>query len=141
MAIVFSAGLAASSVLGGAVPAGLSFLAGTAAAARYTRRAYLLTATATPPVLFFGVLSVAKFVTATGDVPLSAASGIALALAGTAPWIFAGTAASLAIAWCRGLRRCVRDLRQPPRPPAVWDRGRPGQRSFASGQGTFASPQ
>jgi hypothetical protein len=141
MTSVFSAGLVASSVLGGTVPAGLSFLAGAAAAARYTRPAYLLTATATPPVLFFGVLAVAKFVTASGDVPLSAASGIALALAGTAPWIFAGTAASLAIAWCRGLRRCVRELRQAARPPAFPYCGRPGQRAPASGQGTFASPQ
>jgi hypothetical protein len=57
-----------------------------------------------------------KAVTATGDMALATAEGVAVTLAGVAPWLFAGTALSLAIAWARGLRECVSELREGLRP-------------------------
>jgi len=66
--------------------------------------------TITPPLVFCIVLVGVKAGTATGDVVLSTAEGAAITLAGVAPWLFAGTALSLIIAWQRGLRECVREL-------------------------------
>jgi len=112
MLAVFVLGLLGASWLHWPVLAGAAFLAGSAAAARYTRPADLLTAAVTPPLLFCVALVGVKAGTATGNAALSIAEGTALTLAGAAPWLFAGTALSLIIAWSRGLTRCVRELRQ-----------------------------
>jgi len=53
-----------------------------------------------------------KAATATGSMALSVAEGTAITLAEAAPWLFAGMALTLVIAWARGLRGCVRELRQ-----------------------------
>jgi hypothetical protein len=73
--------------------------------------------TIAPPLLFCIALVVVKAVTATGEVALATAEGVAVTLAGVAPWLFAGTALSLVIAWSRGLRERVRELREELRPP------------------------
>jgi hypothetical protein len=79
--------------------------------------------TIAPPLLFCMALVGVKAVTATWDMALSTAEGVAVALAGVAPWLFAGTALSLVIAWSRGLRGRVRELMEelrlgtPPRSP------------------------
>lgn len=112
MLVVFALGLLAASWLGWAVLAGASFVAGAAAAVLYVRPRDLLVVTIAPPLLFCVALVGVKAVTATGDMALSTAEGVAVALAGTAPWLFVGTALSLVIAWSRGLRERVRELRE-----------------------------
>lgn len=112
MAGVFIVGMLASTVFGWTVLVGVGFLAGSAAAARYTKPAHLLTVSVTPPLVFFCLLVCAKAIPASGNVLVSVAGGSALELARVAPWLFVGTAASLVIAWRRGLPQCVRDLRR-----------------------------
>ena len=92
--------------------AGGSFVLGCAAAALRTKHRDLLTVVVSPPLLFFCALVGVKALTATGDPLVSVAGGTALTLANVAPWLFAGVAISLIIAWCRGLRSCVSDLRR-----------------------------
>jgi hypothetical protein len=112
MLVVFALGLLGASWLQWPVLAGASFIVGSAAAAFYVRRGDLLIVTITPPLLFCIVLVGVKAGTATGNVALSIAEGALITLAGVAPWLFAGTALSLIIAWARGLRGCIRELRQ-----------------------------
>jgi hypothetical protein len=112
MLAVFALGLLGASWLGWGVLAGASFVVGSAAAALYVRPRDLLMVTITPPVLFCAALVVVKAVTATGDMALSTAEGVAVTLAGMAPWLFAGTALSLVIAWSRGLHERVSELRE-----------------------------
>jgi hypothetical protein len=118
MLAVFALGLLAASWLGWAVLAGVSFVGGSAAAAFYARRDDLLLVMIAPPLLFGIALVGVKAGTATGDIALSTAEGMAVTLAGTAPWLFAGTALNLVIAWARGARECVRELRADLRPAA-----------------------
>lgn len=123
MLAVFALGLLGASWLGWGVLAGACFVVGSAAAALYVRPRDLLMATIAPPLLFCIALVVVKAVTAPGEVALSTVEGVAVTLAGVAPWLFAGTALSLVIAWSRGLRERVRELREelrlgtPPRSP------------------------
>jgi hypothetical protein len=123
MLAMFALALLASSWLGWAVLAGAFFVAGSAAAVLYVRPRDLLVVTIAPPLLFCVALVGVKAVTATGDMALSTAEGVAVTLAGVAPWLFAGTALSLVIAWSRGLRERVRELTEelrlgaPPRSP------------------------
>jgi hypothetical protein len=93
----------------------------------YVRPGDLLMVTIAPPLVFGIALIGVKAVTATGSMALSIAEGAAITMAEVAPWLFAGMALVLIIAWARGLRACVRELRQdlraagrPPadRPPA-----------------------
>ena len=121
MLAVFALGLLAASWLGWGVLAGAFFVAGSAAAVLYVRPHDLLMVTVAPPLLFCIALVGVKAVTATGDMVLSTVEGVAVTLAGAAPWLFAGTALSLVIAWSRGLRERVRELQEellaPPRSP------------------------
>jgi Domain of unknown function (DUF6542) len=125
---IFVTGLLTASWLGWTVLVGLAFVAGCGLAARYTRPADLLTVAVTPPLAFFCVLVFAKTVTASGNALLSIAGGIALTLAATAPWLFAGVALSLVLCWRRGLAERISDLRA-------------GKTGLAAGQGRRATPQ
>jgi hypothetical protein len=122
MLAVFALGLLVASWMGWPVLAGASFVIGSVTAVLYVRRDDLLVATIVPPLLFGFTLVAVKAATATGSVVLSIAEGIAITMAEVAPWLFAGMALTLAIAWTRGLRGCVRELRQDlraaARPPA-----------------------
>jgi hypothetical protein len=131
MLVVFALGLLAASWLGWAVLAGASFVAGGAAAVLYVRPRDLLVVTIAPPLLFCVALVGVKAVTATGDMALSTAEGVAVTLAGAAPWLFTGTALSLVIAWSRGLRERVRELRE-----SLWHGRQPGP---PAGPGTLPS--
>jgi hypothetical protein len=115
------------------VLAGLSFVAGCALTAWYTRRDALLTAVTTPPLIFMIVLVVTVSMTSHADTVrhtlTSAAEGVILALAAVAPWLFAGVIIGLVIAVFRGLPQCVRDLSAQLRgdyglrgPSAPWER-------------------
>jgi hypothetical protein len=116
MLAVFTLGLLGASWLGWPVLAGVSFVAGSVAAVCYVRTRDLLVATVVPPLLFGIVLAGVKAGTATGSVVLSVAEGTAITLAEVAPWLFAGMALTLIVAWRRGLRGCVRELREELRP-------------------------
>jgi hypothetical protein len=112
MLAVFALGLLGAWWLGWPVLVGASFVTGSAAAVFYVRKRDLLVVTATPPLVFGIVLVAVKAATATGSVALSTAEGAAITLAGVAPWLFAGVALTLVVAWSRGLRGCVRELRE-----------------------------
>jgi hypothetical protein len=98
-----------------AVLTGLSFVAGCALTARYTRREGLLTVVVTPPLIFLISLVATEVLTSHADSArhtlTSAAEGTILTLAAVAPWLFAGVLVSLGIALFRGLPQCIQDLR------------------------------
>ena len=112
MLVLFFLGLLLASWLHWGVLVGGSFLIGSVAAARYTKRPDLLAVVASPPLLFFFDLVCVKALTATGNALLSTAEGTVLTLASAAPWLFAGVALSVIVAWFRGLPWCVSDLRR-----------------------------
>jgi len=116
MLVVFALGLLGASWVRSPVLAGVSFIVGSVAAVIYVRQRDLLMVTITPPLLFCIVLVGVKAGTASGNLVLSVAEGAAITLAGVAPWLFAGTALGLIIAWPRGLRACARELRHNLRP-------------------------
>lgn len=132
MFTLFLAGLLVSVWLGWGLLAGLSFVAGSVAAAWYTNQRDLLTVAVSPPLLFLVALLAVKALTATGSAVISTAEGTVLTLANVAPWLFAGMLISLIIAWCRGLRRCVAELRRDLRPDLA--RRRPGNMADGSGR-------
>lgn len=112
MLAVFALGLLVASWLAWPVLAGASFVIGSVAAVFYVRPGDLLMVTIVPPLLFGIALVAVKAATATGSLALSVAEGMAITMAEVAPWLFAGVVLTLVIAWARGLRGCVRELRQ-----------------------------
>lgn len=111
---LFLVGLMAAGWLHLGVLTGLCFVVGCGLAARYTRRDGLLTAVASPAMIFLIALVIAEVLTthtaSAGRTVASIAEGIFLTLAGVAPWLFAGVILGLAVAMSRGLRQCLRDL-------------------------------
>ena len=112
MLAVFALGLFGASWTPWPVLAGAFFVIGSVAAAVYVRPGDLLMATIAPPLLFGITLLGVKAATASGNVVLSIAEGTAITMAEVAPWLFAGMALTLVIAWARGLGGCIRELRQ-----------------------------
>jgi len=110
MAAVFLAGLLGAALAGWATLAGLAFLVGSVLAARYTVPADLLTVVVSPPLLFVGLMVCVSAVTGPGSLQLSVVVGSVATLTGAAPLLAAGLAVTVAIAWARGLPRCIRDL-------------------------------
>jgi len=112
---LFFLGTLAAAWLHLAVLTGLTFVAGSVLAARYTRSDGLLAVVIAPPLLFLIALVGAEVLTSqAGTVRhtlTSAAEGTILTLAAVAPWLFSGVIAGLVIALFRGLPQCVRDLR------------------------------
>ncbi len=139
MVLVFFIGVLAASWLHWGPLAGLSFLAGSAAAAWYTKRRDLLTVAVSPPLLFFIVVVCVKALTASGSTLLSTVEGTALTLANVAPWLFAGLVLALIIAWFRGLPRCVAELRRDLRPDLA--RGRAPDPGAGGGTSTVGGYQ
>ena len=112
MLAMFALGLLVATWMGWPVLAGASFVIGSVAAVLYVRPGDLLMVTIAPPLVFGIALIGVKAATATGSMALSIAEGAAITMAEVAPWLFAGMAVTLVIAWARGLRECVRELRQ-----------------------------
>ena len=112
MLAVFALGLLGASWTPWPVLAGALFVIGSVAAVICVRPGDLLMVTIVPPLLFGIALLGVKAVTATGNVVLSIAEGTAITMAEVAPWLFAGMVLTLVIAWARGLRGCIRELRQ-----------------------------
>ena len=94
---------------------GLSFVAGCALAARYTKRDGLLTAVVTPPLIFMIALIITETMSSHAGTLrrtlTSAGEGIILTLASVAPWLFAGVIVGVVVAIRGGLPQCVRELR------------------------------
>jgi hypothetical protein len=112
MLAAFALGLFGASWTRWPVLAGAFFVIGSVAAVIYVRPGDLLMVTIAPPLLFGITLLGVKAATATGNVALSIAEGVAITMAQVAPWLFAGMVLALVIAWARGLGGCVRELRQ-----------------------------
>jgi hypothetical protein len=96
-------GLLASGWLGWGPLAGGTFVIASVLAAARTQRTDLLTVTVSPPALFLVAVICVKGLTSSGNVLLSTATGTLITLANTAPWLLAGTALSVIIAFSRGL--------------------------------------
>jgi hypothetical protein len=78
-----------------------------------------------PPLAFFFACVLAKLASSSGGT--SAAEGILVTLATSAPWLFAGTALTIVTALRRGLLGNIRELRQ-------GLRGNPGARVPRAGE-------
>jgi hypothetical protein len=95
--------------------AGLGFCAACVVAPLYVRRAAQLQVVASAPLIFLVAAIVTQTMTAQGTSShgfvLSVLEGTLLMLASTAPWLFAGTAACVCLAWRHGLPECWRELR------------------------------
>lgn len=78
-------------------------------AAFYVRRGRLLPVAVSPPLIFAVACGLVKMITSSGTT--SALTGTVVTLANSAPWLFAGTALTLAIAVGRGLRGEIAALR------------------------------
>jgi hypothetical protein len=83
--------------------------------AYYVRPGSLLPVAVSAPVLFFLACILEKVITSSGA--LTTLEGVLVALADSAPWLFAGTALTVAIALLRGLsgevHALVLELRNP----------------------------
>ena len=114
MLALFFFGTLAADWLHLGVLTGLSFVAGSALAARYTRRDGLLAVVVTPPLIFLVALVAFEAFTSHADTTkhalTSAAEGVILTLAAVAPWLFAGVIIGVVIALFRGLPQCISDL-------------------------------
>ncbi len=95
--------------------AGLGLVIGCALAAKFARRSALLTVAVTPPLIFLAAVVCSESVTSSSTTGhsgfVAVAEGTVLTLAAVAPWLFAGVAISVTIAFFRGLPQCVRELR------------------------------
>jgi len=115
MFALFFLGMLAAGSLHLGVLTGLSFVAGSALAARYTRREGLLAVVVTPPLIFLVALVAFEAFTSHADTTkhalASAAEGTIFTLAAVAPWLFCGVLVGVVIALFRGLPQCVSDLR------------------------------
>ena len=76
--------------------------------AYYVRPGSLLPVAISPPLLFFVAMTLEKVLTASGM--LGVFLGMLITLADAAPWLFAGTALTAAIALLRGLYPGIRSL-------------------------------
>jgi hypothetical protein len=104
-----------SAWLSAGVLAGLGFCAGCVLAPLYARREAQLQIVASVPLIFLAAAVMTQIVTAQGTSNhgrvLSVLEGTLLMLAGAAPWLFAGTAVCIGLAWRNGLPDCWRELR------------------------------
>jgi hypothetical protein len=115
MFVLFFLGMLAADGLHLGLLTGLSFVAGCALAARYTKSDGLLTAVATPPLIFMIALVLTETMSSHADTlrrtMTSVVEGTVLTMASVAPWLFTGVILGVSIAMFRGLPQCVRELR------------------------------
>ncbi|GII93154.1 DUF6542 domain-containing protein [Sinosporangium siamense] len=119
--LVSLAGHTLTSWTGVAVLTGISFVSACLIGVLLLNRRDLLSLVVTPPLVFLVAAVAAEAVRAlgSGSVLQTFALGMFTTLSSGAPWLFAGSAVVLAVAWRRGLRDNVRTLRdelQAPRP-------------------------
>ncbi|SDG89748.1 hypothetical protein SAMN05421505_10949 [Sinosporangium album] len=108
------AGHALAALTGVAALSGLSFVAACLAGVALVNPRDLLALVVAPPLVFLVAGIVAEAVRAIGaeSVAQTFALGMFTALSAGAPWLFAGSAVVLVVAWRRGLGGNVRELRQ-----------------------------
>ncbi|MDH2428860.1 DUF6542 domain-containing protein [Sphaerisporangium sp. TRM90804] len=112
IALVFAVTLV-SQLAGSTTVVGLAFGAACLAAVLLVQPRDLLSLVVTPPLVFFAATLTSAVAGALGAPSLVQALGLGLvtALSAGAPWLFAGSALVLAVAWFRGLPANVRELR------------------------------
>jgi hypothetical protein len=88
--------------------ADMAFVGGCGGGAWYTKRGAMLPLAVSPPLIFFLACLLVQWLTAPGGLALL--TGIFLALGTSAPWLFLGTALTVAIGLYRGLGGEVVDL-------------------------------
>lgn len=93
---------------------GVLFLLASLTGALLVNRRELLSLVVTPPLVFFVATLFVELGRAVGasSIAGSLALGLYGSLSSGAPWLFACSAVVLAVAWRRGLRDNVRDLRE-----------------------------
>ncbi|MDF5754706.1 DUF6542 domain-containing protein [Spongiactinospora sp. TRM90649] len=132
------------SLLGSTITVGVTFLAGCLAAVFLVNPRDLLSLVVTPPLLFFAATLVSELVRAlASSASMLQALGLGLftSLSAGAPWLFAGSALVLGVAWRRGLPSNVRELREELRAArAVSAAQAAGGANEAAGSGGSADP-
>ncbi len=103
-------GLLVSDLVGWGLLSNVTFMAACIVIACYAKPTDLLPVTVCPPLAFFVACVCANLITSAGAT--SAAEGILLTLATSAPWLFLGTAVTIVIALRRGLLDNIRALRR-----------------------------
>ncbi|MFI6500559.1 DUF6542 domain-containing protein [Nonomuraea typhae] len=133
------AGYVLTSWLGLGFLIGLFFVAGSLLGAVLVNRRELLSLVVTPPLVFFCATFVVELLRAFSSASIvgSLALGLYTSLSAGAPWLFAGSAVVLAVAWRRGLRDNVRDLREELRAGAEVPRPRREQTFAPEPEGYF----
>ncbi|MFG2076680.1 DUF6542 domain-containing protein [Nonomuraea maritima] len=93
---------------------GATFVAASTLGVLLVNRRELLSLVVTPPLVFFCATLFVELGRAFGSVSIvqSLTLGLYTSLTRGAPWLFAGSAIVLGIAWRRGLRDNVRELRE-----------------------------
>jgi hypothetical protein len=86
----------------------LAFVVGCGAGAWYTKRGALLPLAVSPPLIFFLSCLLAQWLTAAGT--FATLTGIFVTLGTSAPWLYLGTALTIAIGLYRGLGSEIADL-------------------------------
>ncbi len=102
-------GLLVSDLVGWGLLSNVTFVAACIAIACYARPTDLLPVTVCPPLAFFVACVCSNLITSSDGT--SAAEGILVTLANSAPWLFLGTALTIVIALRRGLLDNIRALR------------------------------
>ncbi len=102
-------GLLVSDLVGWGLLSNVTFVAACIAIACYARPTDLLPVTVCPPLAFFVACVCSSLLTSSGGA--SAAEGLLITLANSAPWLFLGTALTIVIALRRGLLDNIRVLR------------------------------
>lgn len=92
---------------------GPAFVAGCLAAVLLVRPRDLLPLVVTPPLVFFLAALLVELLRSLGSGSMLPTFGLGIftTLSSAAPWLFAGSALALGVAWARGLPANVRELR------------------------------
>ncbi|WP_336208046.1 DUF6542 domain-containing protein [Nonomuraea sp. LPB2021202275-12-8] len=108
------AGYVLAALLDMPVLIGLAFVAACLLSVMLVNRRELLSLVVTPPLVFFVATLFVELGRALSSVGIvqSLALGLYGSLSSGAPWLFAGSAVVLGVAWGRGLRDNVRELRE-----------------------------
>jgi hypothetical protein len=86
----------------------LGFVGGCVAAGWYTKRGSLLAVTISPPLIYFAACLITEWLTSSETFTLL--EGIFVTLGTSAPWLFTGSAVTLAIGLWRGLPGEIMDF-------------------------------